>query len=131
MVGGVTGTMATNTVLDTIEVFQFANTPPSVSNVVVSSTSPANALIKFDLADAEGDCSFVIVRFTNGNGSATGAFATLVTYQETVNLAPGTISIRWNAAADGVASGNNVTVQIIPIGGSMGGPVSSASTMIN
>lgn len=129
LIGGVSGTVAMNTVLDTIEVFQFNNTAPTVSNVVVTSTSPANVLIRFDLADSEGDCSFVIVR-VSVDGGAFG-FASLIDYQETVNLAPGTASIRWNAAGNGAMSGSNVVVEIIPLGGTMGGPVRSASTMIN
>ncbi len=129
LVGGVSGTAGMNTVLDTIEVFQFANTRPVVSNLTLTSSSASNVLIKFDLADAENDCSFVIVRFSV-NGGAYG-FANLVDYQETVNLAPGSVSIRWNAAVDGVSSGNMVTVEVIPVGGSMGALVRSAATTIN
>ena len=122
LLGGVTGTMGMESALNTIEVYQFNNSAPSVSNIVISAPSgPAAAGITFDLADAEGDRAFVIVRFST-DGGQTYQFATLTDYAKTVNLAPGSHMLDWNAAADGLSAGQAVTLEIIPVGGTMGAP---------
>ncbi|MCB9832015.1 MAG: hypothetical protein H6807_06020 [Planctomycetes bacterium] len=120
VVGGVTGTTGSNTVLDTIEVFQFQNGAPSVSNISASG-SVADLTISFSLADAEGDCSFVIVRYSTDGGSSFH-MATLTDFKATVNLAPGTRTVHWSASTDGVANTTGVIVEIIPVGGVIGAP---------
>ena len=128
LVGGVTGTTTTNTALDSIEVFQFQNTPPVATALAVSVVSTANVLITFNLTDAEGDCSFVIVRITTNNGT-TWTFPTLLNAEETVNLAPGSHTVRWNALADGLTA-QTVQVQVIPFGGAIGTPILSGNIAI-
>ncbi len=128
LLGGVTGTMGMESALNTIEVYQFNNAAPSVSNVVVATPGVAGASISFDLADAENDRAFVIVRFST-DGGQTYQFATLTDYAKTVNLVPGTYTLDWNTAADGLSSGQNVMVEIIPVGGTMGTPTSTSVTL--
>lgn len=120
VIGGVTGTTASNTVLDTIEVFQFQNSAPSVSGITASG-GLSDVSVNFSLTDAEGDCSFVILRYST-DGGVNFNFATLTDYRGTVNLAPGARTIHWNAAADGIGSLTGVTLEIIPVGGVVGAP---------
>ncbi len=129
LLGGVTGTMGMESALNTIEVYQFNNSAPTVSNIAVSTPSgPAAAGITFDLADAEGDRAFVIVRFST-DGGQTYQFATLTDYAKTVNLAPGSYTLTWNATADGLSAGQAVMLEIIPVGGRMGTPATASFTL--
>lgn len=128
VIGGVQGMLPTVTVNDSIEVFQFSNTAPVVSNLNVSTGNLSDVPIVFDLADAEGDRAFVVVRFST-DGGATFSFATLNDFAATVNLAGGQVTLNWNAAADGIASGSMVQVQVIPVGGVFGQPVTATVTI--
>lgn len=124
VLGGVTGSeMSPSVITDpnqSIEIFQFMNNPPSVSNINAGGSLSAVNL-SFTLADVEGNPAYVIVRFST-DGGATFGFATLTNYAATVNLQPGTHSVTWNAMADGVASLSGTVVEVIPVGGPVGAP---------
>lgn len=128
-VGGVTGTETTFSVLDTVEIHTFNNSAPSVSNVAVASGGNfGDIAVTFDLADAEGDRSFCFVRYST-DGGATYSFATLNDYAATVNLSSGSITLNWNAAADGLGAGSgSVIVEVRPVGGLLGAPASGTAT---
>ena len=131
VIGGVQGPVASATPIDTIEVFQFSNAAPSVTNVTVSPTQSnfADVPLIFDLSDVEGDNACVFVRYSIDGGN-TYSFATLTDYAATVNLQSGQITLNWNAQADGVGSGQSVRVQILPVGGVFGTPVSTSVTFL-
>ena len=127
-IGGVSGNETTFSVLDTVEIHSFNNTAPVVSNVAVGSGGNlADVSITFDLADAEGDRSFCFVRFSTDGGSSY-SFATLNDYAATVNLSSGSITLNWNAGADGVTSGS-VIIEVRPVGGILGAAASATATL--
>ncbi|MFT7618752.1 MAG: hypothetical protein ACI97A_002399 [Planctomycetota bacterium] len=125
----VIGGQSLGTPLDTIEVFRFSNSRPTASNVTVSGAAGGDLTINFDLADAENDRSFVIVRYSINSGPF--MFATLNDYANTVNLDTGAKTLTWEAVNDMVMIGDSVVVEVVPVGGSFGDPGRSAATAIN
>lgn len=121
VIGGISGTLGMTTTLSTVEVFQFQNAAPSISNLAGAGLT-SDVSVTFDLADAEGDLSFVILRFSTDGGTNFN-IATLTDYRGAFNLATGTRTIHWNAAADGVSNLSGVTIEVIPVGGAVGAPV--------
>lgn len=130
-VGGVQGTLATSTVLNSVESYAFSNSAPTVSfgatPVVTSSATAVN--VTFTLADANNDRSFVFLQYST-NGGASFQFATLNNFANAVDLAPGAQTLSWNPQADGVSLGTSVIVRIIPVGGVFGTPVQAAAVTL-
>ena len=122
VIGGVEGTETNPTVLNSIEVYQFDNTPPTATGLALGPgvAQPHDTPFTFTFNDAEGDKGFCFVRFST-DGGATFNFATLTDYAKTVNLQDGQpATLNWNRQADGVGAGDTVILQVIPVGGAFG-----------
>jgi hypothetical protein len=124
------GQDAAGIALDSVEFFPFTNNAPTLANLAIdSATATAAAVpVSFDLSDAEGDKAFCVVQYST-DGGMSFSFATLTDFADTVNLFPGTNTVTWNAAADGVSLGQSVVIRIIPVGGVIGTAADISGTL--
>ncbi len=120
------------------EVFAFSNQVPVVSAPMSSANATAGLVnINFVVSDVDGDGGFVIVRFRPAASSVwstakitaqTPGSPTLGT-TPTMEVAPGSVSMTWDYAANGIASGTSVVVEVMPFGATLGTPVSVTFTV--
>jgi hypothetical protein len=118
--------------LDSIEFFSFSNVVPSIT-VAATSTSTAGTgtlSINVQVTDADQDGGYVLIRFTN-LGSGVCAAATIVSQNPSslgnnipnLEVNTGSYSFVWDYAADGLVTGNQVEIEVIPVGAVIGSPV--------
>ena len=117
--------------LDTIEVFPLRNSLPTVPSAMTAMSSLAGTLlITVNVADAENDGGYVIIRFrtlpsgtfrraTIDAQSPSTAGANFPNFQ----VSPGVYAFRWDTAADGVSSGASVEIEVLPVGTTLGSAV--------
>jgi hypothetical protein len=137
VVGGRNQTSAGQPYLDDAEVFAFSNQVPVIASVNTSSNPVAgNININFNVSDVDGDGGYVIVRFRDTSGNiwkqATISSQSPLSPGQTGHtgeVAPGATTMVWNFAADGVVSGTNVEVQILPFGATLGSAASVTFTL--
>ncbi len=118
--------------IDTIELYPFDNAVPVIAAAVTATSGTAGTMfVNVSVSDANNDGGYVIIRFRQGSGpwqlatidqqfpsTVAGNFPTM---QVTGNSAiPSFYNFRWNFAADGVASGATVTIEVLPIGAVLG-----------
>ncbi|MEE9394922.1 MAG: kelch repeat-containing protein [Planctomycetota bacterium] len=122
-VGGVNGSIGALTALDSVESYAFSNEAPSatINSAAAVFGNLGDVPVNITVSDADGDCSFVFLQYSTDSGASYN-FATLTNYADTVNIAPGSSTLHWNAAADGIQAGAAVTLRLIPVGGVFGAP---------
>ena len=125
--------------LDSIEFFAFSNDVPTVASAMtavstkVSQVTPGGATmnINVDVTDAEQDGGYVIIRYralpSGLWNSATiicqSPSTSSVTDYPNMMVTPGSFAFTWDYAADGVATGTDVEIEIIPVGAVIGSPL--------
>jgi hypothetical protein len=137
IVGGRNQTGAGQPYLDDVEVFAFSNQVPVIASVNTSANPAAGHInINFNVSDVDGDGGYVIVRFRDTSGNlwkqATISSQSPLSPGQTGHtgeVAPGATTMVWNFAADGVASGTSVEVQILPFGATLGSAASVTFTL--
>lgn len=130
VIGGVNGSTSAFTYLDSIEVYPFSNSAPTatLSGANVNATNINDVRVTFTMNDAEGDRSFAFLQYST-DGGVTFKFARLNDFSQTVNLSNGSVTLHWNAGADGRTHGQSVVLKVIPVGGVFGNPTTATVTL--
>ena len=118
--------------LDSIEFFAFSNDVPAVANAMTAvSTNPNSTMnITVDVTDANQDGGYVIIRYRKLGGLIHSA--TIISQSPSTSsvpgypnmmVEPGSYTFTWDYTADGVAPGEDVEIEIIPVGAVIGSPL--------
>jgi hypothetical protein len=121
------------TYLDSVEIYPFENMNPVVAGVALfAGSAPGTADLHVGITDPDADGGYLIVRYRLGSS---GMFMLATIDQQTPSTAPGGFPnmhvsglpsspvdyvFRWNHAADGLASGQAIQLEVLPIGATLG-----------
>ena len=127
--------------LDSVEFFAFSNEVPTVVQAMTANYNPVGGAttidINVDIADADADGGYVIIRFSNLT-QVTACMTATITAQSpstaannfpNMMVAPGSYTFTWDYAADGVNPSDMVEIEIIPVGAVIGSPTKITATV--
>jgi Galactose oxidase, central domain len=137
VIGGVLDTTCVTSFLQTVEVYPFENMNPVVETATALVTGvPGTVDIDVSITDEDADGGYVIIRWRPAGTSGMYMLATII--QQIPSTAPANFpnmqvagipglgthyAFRWNFAADALSAGQNVEIQVLPVGATLGDPV--------
>lgn len=141
LIGGTNDAGCAQNFLATVEVYPFDNKNPVVESAAALATGvPGTADIDVGVTDEDADGGYLIIRYRVG----TGMFMLATIIQQTPSSAPAGFpnmqvaalptpgahySFRWNYAANGLSAGQSVEVEVLPVGATLGTPVTFTTAL--
>lgn len=141
LIGGRNDVGAVTNFLGSIELFPTENANPVVAGASSSASPAAGTLfIHVSVTDADADGGYLIIRFRTAGGNfqlctideqqPSTAGGTFPNMQVSGLPSPATpYSFRWSFLADGLASGQSVEIEVLPIGATLGAAVRFDATL--
>jgi hypothetical protein len=142
IIGGINDVNCVTTFLNTIELYPFDDHNPEIAGATVLPTGvPGTADVQVGVTDEDADGGYLIIRFRT---SGVGMFMLATIVQQTPSTAAGNFpnmqvsglpslavpyTFRWNYAADGLTAGQLVEVEVLPVGATLGTPLTVTTSL--